>query len=181
MLKNIKLKYFIMLLITPCAFFTSYSFAVDGQINFSGTIHSATCDVDVSSENQSINIGTFSASDFPTVGSTSIFKPFDISLQNCTQGISGAKVLFTGTQDSDNSNLLALEDTDGTGQMASGIGVEILDVNQKAVPINNTDSDLYALVQGKNTLAFYLRYKSTQATVKAGNATAVMYFDLQYQ
>lgn len=151
------------------------------NVKFTGTIISETCDVDVSSKNQSINIGTFSTSDFPTVGSTTIFKPVDISLQNCTQGISGAKVFFTGTQDSDNPDLLALEDTDGTGQMASGVGVEILDVNQKTVPINNTDSDLYALTKGTNTLAFYLRYKSTQATVKAGNATAVMYFDLQYQ
>lgn len=151
------------------------------NVKFTGTIVAETCDVDVSSKNQSINIGTFSTADFPTVGSTTIFKPVDISLKNCTQGISGAKVFFTGTEDSDDPSLLALEDTDGTGQMASGVGVEILDVNQKTVPINNVESDLYTLTKGKNTLAFYLRYKSTQPTIKAGNATAVMYFDLQYQ
>lgn len=154
---------------------------VNYNVKFTGTIVAETCDVDISSKDQSINIGTFSPEDFPTVGSTTIFKPLGITLRNCTQGISGAKVYFTGSQDKDNSDLLALEDTDGTGQMASGVGVQILDVNQKPVPINNAVSELYSLTKGMNTLAFYLRYKSTLPSVKAGNATAVMYFDLQYQ
>ena len=65
--------------------------------------------------------------------------------------------------------------------MATGIGVQILDANQNPISINNSDSDVYPLVEGDNTLDFYLRYKSTKTDVTAGDATAVMYFDMNYQ
>lgn len=65
--------------------------------------------------------------------------------------------------------------------MASGVGVELLDEDQDDVSINNSDSVVYPLKAGRNTLSFYIRYKSTQPTVTSGNATAVMYFDLQYE
>ena len=78
---------------------------------------------------------------------------------------------------------LALTDT-GMGNenmLASGVGVEILDENQNDVSINNSASAVYPLKAGRNTLSFYIRYKSTQPVVTSGNATAVMYFDLQYE
>lgn len=155
--------------------------AADVTISINGNLLASSCDVVLSSTNQDIDIGQFSTADFPTVGSTTIFKPFDISLKDCSAGIVGTKVLFSGQQDKDNPQLLALQDVGDSGEMATGVGVEILDVNQKSIPINNSDSDLYSLKSGKNTLAFYLRYKSTKPTVTAGNATAIMYFDLQYQ
>lgn len=46
---------------------------------------------------------------------------------------------------------------------------------------NNADSVVYPLKAGRNTLSFYIRYKSTRPTVTSGNATAVMYFDMQYE
>ena len=63
----------------------------------------------------------------------------------------------------------------------AGLAWKILDEDQDAVSINNTDSVVYPLKSGRNTLSFYIRYKSTQPTVTSGNATAVMYFDLQYE
>ncbi|MDI4738431.1 fimbrial protein, partial [Salmonella enterica subsp. enterica serovar Kentucky] len=42
-------------------------------------------------------------------------------------------------------------------------------------------SVVYPLKAGRNTLSFYIRYKSTRPTVTSGNATAVMYFDMQYE
>lgn len=65
--------------------------------------------------------------------------------------------------------------------LASGIGVEILNEDQDTVSINNTDSVVYPLKAGRNTLSFYIRYKSTRPMVTSGNATAVMYFDMQYE
>lgn len=159
--------------------------AADGSYNlkFTGTIVAETCDVDSSSIEQTIDLGQFSTADFPSVGSVTKFKPFNINLKNCTQNISGAKVWFTGTQDNANPALLKLTDTGmGTADtMATGVGVEILDDNQTSIAINNSNSSVFPLKAGQNTLSFYLRYKSTLATVTAGNATAVMYFDLQYQ
>ncbi|WES69224.1 fimbrial protein BcfE [Superficieibacter sp. HKU1] len=153
------------------------------NLEFTGTIQAATCNVDLSSLSQSIDLGQFPIDSFPSVGTTTKFKPFNINLRNCSRGISGTKVWFTGEADSNNPALLALTDT-GMGNetmMATGVGVEILDENQDPVSINNTDSVVYPLKAGRNTLSFYIRYKSTLPQVTSGNATAVMYFDLEYQ
>lgn len=153
------------------------------NLEFTGTIVAQTCDVDISSLSQSIDLGQFSVSDFPSTGTTTKFKPFNINLKNCSRGIAGAKIWFTGESDPDNPALLAITDTGmGSGSMlASGVGVEILDENQDIVSINNADSAIYPLKAGRNTLSFYIRYKSTRPTVTSGNATAVMYFDMQYE
>lgn len=153
------------------------------NLEFTGTIMAQACDVEVSSLSQSIDLGQFSVADFSSTGTTTKFKPFNINLKNCSRGISGTKIWFTGTADSDNPALLALSETGmgSTNMLASGVGVEILDDDQDAVDINNTDSVVYPLKAGRNTLSFYIRYKSTRPVVTSGNATAVMYFDLQYE
>lgn len=153
------------------------------NLEFTGTIMAQACDVEVSSLSQSIDLGQFAVADFSSTGTTTKFKPFNINLKNCSRGISGTKIWFTGTADSDNPALLALSETGmgSTNMLASGVGVEILDDDQNAVDINNTDSVVYPLKAGRNTLSFYIRYKSTRPVVTSGNATAVMYFDLQYE
>lgn len=151
------------------------------NLKITGTIVAQTCDVTSDSQNQTVHIGDFSTPDFPSTGSTGAEKGFTINLTGCTPGIAGAKVMFSGTADATNPLLLALSDTTGGGEMATGVGVEILDGMKTAIPVNNTDSSLFSLHDGDNSLQFYLRYKSTSDTVTAGNATAVMYFDLQYQ
>lgn len=153
------------------------------NLEFTGTIMAQACDVEVSSLSQSIDLGQFAVADFPTTGATTKFKPFNINLKNCSRGISGTKIWFTGTADNDNPALLALSDTGmgSTNLLATGVGVEILDDDQDDVAINNTSSVVYPLKAGRNTLSFYIRYKSTRPVVTSGNATAVMYFDLQYE
>ena len=147
------------------------------NLEFTGTIMAQACDVEVSSLSQSIDLGQFAVADFSSTGTTTKFKPFNINLKNCSRGISGTKIWFTGTADSDNPALLALSETGmgSTNMLASGVGVEILDDDQDAVDINNTDSVVYPLKAGRNTLSFYIRYKSTRPVVTSGNATAVMY------
>lgn len=149
------------------------------NLQMTGTILSRTCEV--KSKTQTVDIGQFAASDFIATGSTSKAKAFDITLTGCGSAATGAQLSFTGTSDSVNPSLLALSDVDAAGGMASGIGVEILDSAQQTLAINSASPPTYDVVPGDNTLSFYLRYKSTQDVVSAGNATAVMYFDLQYQ
>ncbi|HDC4532621.1 TPA: fimbrial protein [Enterobacter asburiae] len=153
------------------------------NLKFTGTIVASGCNVDMSSANQDVTIGQFSPSDFPTVGTTTEAVKFNITLKECSEDIIGSKILFSGTSDSNDHTLLALSDTGkgSEGKMATGIGVQILDANQNPISINNTDSDVYPLVEGDNTLDFYLRYKSTKTDVTVGDATAVMYFDVKYQ
>ena len=106
-----------------------------------------------------------------------------LSLQTTRADNDSFNVQFTGNVDANNPTLLALSDNGkGTpGRMATGLGVELLDSNRTPIPINNTESSLYPLLPGDNTLTFYLHYKSTLPVVTSGNATAVMYFDLLYQ
>ncbi|SQI84594.1 fimbrial protein BcfE [Klebsiella oxytoca] len=94
--------------------------------------------------------GSFSVEDFPATGTTTKFKPFNINLKNCSRGITGTKIWFTGTADSDDPSLLALTDT-GMGNenmLASGIGVELLDEDQDDVSMNNSESVIYPLKAG---------------------------------
>ncbi|WP_312951739.1 fimbrial protein BcfE [Superficieibacter sp.] len=155
----------------------------DYNLEFTGTIVAQSCSVDLSSINQSIDLGQFPVDQFASVGTTTKFKPFNINLIGCSRSISGTKIWFSGEADSDNPALLALTDT-GMGTMtimATGVGVELLNDDQDPIVINNSDSAVYPLKAGRNTLSFYIRYKSTQPQVTSGNATAVMYFDLEYQ
>jgi len=148
------------------------------SVSVSGSFIAPSCDVQTTS--QSVHIGDFYTSDFATTGSVTSAKNFNIKLQNCTSSVKGTKVTFSGAQDANNNTLLALQNS-GSAGMASGIGVEILDKNNKTIAINKTDSDLYPLVSGDNSLQLALRYKSTLPTVLEGDASAIMYFDLQYQ
>jgi type 1 fimbria pilin len=154
-----------------------------GWANFqaSGTIISASCNVGTSSQNQTVNIGDFAANSFPSVGSVSPAKDFSIELTDCSNGITGTKITFSGTNDSIDPSLLALTDTTGQGDMASGVAVQILDGNTGSPIALNQQAEQTLLKAGDNSLPYQLRYKSTASTVTAGNATAVMYFDLSYQ
>jgi len=153
------------------------------NVQFIGTIVGESCNVDTNSAKQTIDLGEFTTEEFPRVGATTPEKQFAITLKNCTRAIGGTTVWFTGDADANDPTLLALSDT-GKGtqhMMATGLAVELLDSARASVPINNTESPLYPLLPGDNTLTFFLRYKSTLPTVTTGNATAVMYFDLLYQ
>ncbi|HCM7229830.1 TPA: fimbrial protein [Klebsiella aerogenes] len=154
-----------------------------GQVNITGKVVANSCEVDTGGTDKEVYIGQFSTADFPSVGSTTAAKSFTIALKNCTAGIKGTKITFSGTKAAGNPALLALSDNgEGTaGVIATGVGVEILDASMTSIPVNNTDSALYPLSPDSNQLTFNLRYQSTSATVTAGDATAVLYFDMQYE
>lgn len=161
--------------------FTAHAASNGVAIDMSGTVVAATCDVNTADTNQTVFIGSFGSNTFHSVGDVSASADLQIRLTDCSSGIAGATVTFSGIPDSNNSKLLALSDTSGAGAMASGVGVEILDRNRKSLAIN-TASDSQPLVEGdNNTLTFYLRYQATKMPVTAGNASSVMYFDLSYQ
>ena len=76
---------------------------------------------------------------------------------------------------------MAILVTGGAGYIGSHTCVELLNAGMNPIKINNTESEIYPLKQGDNSLTFNLRYKSTLPEVTTGNATAIMYFDLLYQ
>ncbi|MEB5959744.1 fimbrial protein [Enterobacter sichuanensis] len=155
--------------------------AVDTTLQISGNVTASTCEIEAGSVDQHVKIGTFSGKDFPAVGSTSSFKAMNINLKNCYEKLSSVLVKFSGVADADNPTLLAVTDTGAGGTLATGIGVELLDNGGKNIPFNSDTPLTFELEEGNNTLSFLLRYKSTRYPVTAGDASAVMYFNLTYQ
>lgn len=156
------------------------AFAEDKTPNLiiTGTVTSASCTVETSSQTLTVPLPDILTGAFAQVGDTGEKKEFSIKLKDCDDGVSGATITFSGTNDSDNPDLLQI--TKGTGS-ATGVGVEIIDETTDSAISPGQSIATKALTTGDNTLVYQLRYKSTLATVTAGSANAVMYFDLVYQ
>ncbi|WP_027816613.1 fimbrial protein [Paraburkholderia bannensis] len=97
---------------------TTGAFAADATLTFSGTILPASCTIDSTTANQTINLGSASVADFPAVGATKNPQAFNMQLTDCT---TSAKVSMNvaGTMDTVAS---VLKNT-GT---ATQIGVQLL-------------------------------------------------------
>lgn len=166
----------------PLVLFSGHALADDlgwANLRMSGNIIAESCDIGTTSAD--VHIGDFPQNSFETVGDVSPAKGFDIKLLNCSPNITGSTITFSGTAaDSSNTDLLALTDTGGTGDMASGVAIQILDSAGTPVALNNASAK-QPLAAGDNTLHFQLRYKATAVPVKPGNANSVMYFDMTYQ
>ncbi|WP_278807845.1 fimbrial protein, partial [Obesumbacterium proteus] len=107
--------------------------------------------------------------------------PFTIQLNKCSPNISTAGVTFNGTQFGSDPTQLALTDTSGSGDLAVGVVVQVLD-NNGPIALNSVNETRYALHAGDNNkLPFSLRYQATQIPVKPGNGSAVLYFSMDYQ
>ncbi|EFG1981777.1 type 1 fimbrial protein [Escherichia marmotae] len=156
-------------------------------VTFTGQLLAKTCDITTGSKDQPVNMGTYDANDFLNVGDVSGSHTFTINLEGCptatstiySSGVS-ANVRFSGDTDTINTTLLRLT---SSADSATGVGVEILDNDDKVIAIND-ESGFKELVLDNNgdaSLDFKLRYKSTQQNVHAGQANALLYFDIDYQ
>ena len=159
----------------------SPALAVDSTLSITGYVHDNACAVSTTSKNFTVDLLTHAAKQFPAVGATSVLIPFDIVLSPCGSSVTAVKVGFTGTADSRNTSLLALN---ASGSSAAGIGVEILDSNRQALPVNASFSGIAWLpLTGKQThvLNFFARMKATQFPVTAGQVSADATFTLEFQ
>lgn len=145
-----------------------------------GSVVAGSCSVDTSSQGQKITIGDFPAGGFSTVGDVTAAKAFSIKIVNCNQQLTNSSITFSGTEIS-GTGLLALSDVSGAGNLASGVGVEILDSGMNTIALNKSATIGTLKTGTTNTLNYYLRYKATEIPVKAGNASAIMYFDVSYK
>lgn len=146
-----------------------------------GNVVDQGCDAVTKGALQNIHIGDFNIGGFQAADTVSTTTDLNIDIIGCTTGITDADVLFSGKADTLIPTLLKLTDTDGSGDMATGIAVQVLDVqSQQEIPLNQVQP-LTPLEAGDNTLEYQLHYKSTKARTTGGNATAVLYFDLVYQ
>ncbi|EMX9180079.1 TPA: fimbrial protein [Citrobacter sedlakii] len=167
-----------LLLSTVLLSVMSVCHAEDASLKVTGTVAASVCKVTYS---PTVNIGVFAGGDFPTAGSTSALKAMNINLTRCYPGLTLVKLKFSGVNDPDNPALLAVSDDGSGAQLATGVAIELMDNTMKTIPFNSEEPLTYAINKGMTTLSFLLRYKSTRDEVTAGEAAALLYFDLFYQ
>ncbi|EKM0374816.1 fimbrial protein [Cronobacter turicensis] len=151
----------------------------EGQINFTGEILDAACEVVNSlSSPLAVDLGKVSKTAFTGVGSTTNITSFFLELKNCPETVTKASIKFGGNADTDNANVLAL--TGGTGA-ASGVGIQLVDADGTPLNLYTASAD-YALQTGTatNNLEFGARYIQTGAAVTAGTANGSSTFTVTY-
>ncbi|HEY4437442.1 MAG TPA: fimbrial protein [Lelliottia sp.] len=155
-------------------------FAAAGTVNFAGEILENACNVDVASQNQTVDLGRYSKTEFNNLaGSKTAAKDFNIVLKNCPASVSAAKVRFDGTPEVTDSSLLAIDST--TAGAATGVAIHLMSADKDSLPLHGQNSYSYVLSPTQdNTLKFYAQYQSTDATVTAGPANAVASFSVVY-
>lgn len=157
------------------------AFAADSTITISGYVRENACAVAGESKDFTVDLMENASKQFYAVGATTPAVPFRIVLSPCGSAATALKVGFTGVADSADSSLLKLDSGTNT---ASGVGIEILDAQQIALPLNAASSTLQwtTLMPGKtNILNFYARMKAAKVPVVAGHVSATATFTLEFQ
>ncbi|SFP32114.1 MULTISPECIES: fimbrial protein [unclassified Variovorax] len=174
--------------IATVAAMSQAALAADGQINFTGEITDSICSLTPDSQNLTVPLGKVSRTAFPTVGTGSTPAKFTLNLADCPAGSNKAKVTFSGTADSRNVDLVAI-DGSGTGTPAAqGVGIQIGDWEGQKIALGSASRE-YALAQGTNKLQFQARYVSTlpltggspaDPVLKSGPANGTAQFTVAY-
>lgn len=155
------------------------AYAIDGIINFTGEIVDTTCKVVAGDEAQDVPLGTYSVGTFSQPGDVSAATKFSIGLEECTPGASYT-LRFDGLQVPTEANLLAVSST--TGTPAGGVGIEIIDLSEKSIPLGAANEAwLNADDEGKATFNLQARYRSFASTVTPGEANANVNFTIEYK
>lgn len=158
---------------------TSGAYAVDGTINFTGSIVESTCSAAVTGTSGStVNLGNVSSTGFNAAGDVSGAQPFTIALTGCpTTGTNANKsmaIQFAGTPDQAKTSLLAV-----TGG-ATGVGIGIFNQEDDSQINLFSNSTAQAADNGNATFKFVAKYVSTANVVTAGQANADATFSIVY-
>ena len=156
---------------------TSHALAA-GQINFTGEIVNAACDVKInSSTTNEVVLGKWPTSMFKTAGDKSTPQTFTINVDNCAAG--SYQVNFAGATDATNTKLLKTS-------AATGVGIAIANASNTSnlvnlnTPASTTDSNASFITTGTTgSLPLQAFYQATGAAVVAGKADATVSITLQ--
>lgn len=165
-----------------------------GTVKFEGQLVNAACALDVSSLNQTVQMGQVRTSTFTDKGVKSPAVGFNIVLTGCKTGAEPeldadnkpispndktVAVGFSAVQaGSGNKDVLSL--TRGTGS-ARGIGLQLNDRAGEVVPLDGTPTASIALNDDRVEVPFTAAYISTDKNVTSGTANASVVFTLTYQ
>ncbi|EEM2539788.1 fimbrial protein [Salmonella enterica subsp. enterica serovar Morehead] len=157
------------------------AFAADSTITISGYVRDNACAVAGESKDFTVDLMYHVTKQFSSIGATTPAVPFRIVLSPCGNSVTAVKVGFTGIADNDNTSLLK---PDAGTSAAAGMGVQILNGQQSALPLNAASSAIpwTPLTPGQtNTLNFYARLMATQIPVTPGHVNATATFTLEFQ
>lgn len=164
-------------LVAAAAMTTVSAFAADGQINFTGSVIDAACNVtNATSGSLDVSLGKVSKTAFAAAGDKTAATKFTLQVSGCPTGVDSVNVKFDGTTVAGDNSVLALTQDAG---VATGVGIQLADASQSVLPLN-TASTNYALTSGAANLDFVARYIATAATVTSGPANAVASFSIVY-
>lgn len=151
-----------------------------GQVKFTGEITDAACDIDTNSTNQVVDLGKWASSYFKATGTETTKTSFHINVKDCPSSVSKVAVLFDGTHDANEADLLAINGD------ATGVGIKLIEADETTQVKLGTISKEYPIDAGSDgeagtaDLLFYADYRATADTVTAGNADGVTNFEMVY-
>ncbi|AHG21409.1 ferrous iron transporter B [Chania multitudinisentens RB-25] len=168
----------VVTLVAAAAMGSVSTFAADGQINFTGEIIDAACEVVNNVNNPlAVTLGRVAKTAFDGKGTTAAATGFTLQLKNCPATLTGATVKFDGTTVAGDNSVLALTQEAGVAQ---GVGIQLSDSSQDALPLNTASASYPLASTGTNNLDFVARYVATATTVTAGPANATASFTINY-
>lgn len=160
--------------------FMDVSRAGNSTITISGNVRDNACTVSIGSQNFTVDLMNNATKQFYKVGAVSPNVPFSIVFDKCGSNATAVKLGFTGVADGINPTLLMIN---GVGGAADGVGVQLLDQNNKAMAINPAESDIswiYITGGQSNVLHYYARLMATKSPVTAGTVNATANFILEF-
>ncbi|MGY2293916.1 type 1 fimbrial protein [Pseudomonas yamanorum] len=172
-------KYLRILCLMPCL--ANQSYAADTSISITGYLKDNSCSVSVDSKDFTVDLTSNAAKQLNHVGTTTVPVPFTIVFDKCGGSTTGVRVGYSGTSDNDNIALLKIDD--GVNA-ASGMGIQILNSDKQAIPLNTAEQSLswtHLIAGQSNTLNFYARLMATHSPVTAGVVNATANFTLEFQ
>ncbi|WP_447885565.1 fimbrial protein [Serratia fonticola] len=161
----------------------SAAYAEDVTVQINGAILAQSCNVKSSDLTKNVIFDDINPKELASLGSTTASTKVSIGLENCTGNITDISYMFSGSGDDSNPSLLKVIGKPGTSSedVATGLAIEILDMNKKSVPLNQKLAFGQRVTTSTYNFNFYLRYKSTSPTIGAGDASSLLYLDLYYE
>lgn len=158
--------------------------AQDGQVNFTGKIIEAGCQINGSvTSTQDVKLGEVVKTAFTQSGDTAATTKFSLVLSECPGELLGKPVAvkYDGTPDTTNNDYLQLTSY-GSDGIADGVAIQLLNSDGSALALG-TASNAVTINEDaaeETNLDFYARYIATKTAVTAGDANGTVNFTLTY-
>lgn len=154
--------------------------ATTGVLEFTGTINDGACSISPLTEDQTIPLGSLSASSL-SAGGVSAARPVKIELEGCVLGLGGDPAVNTVSVTFNGTPSTAVPGTFAIVGVGAGAGVQVLDTSGTPIAVNTTSS-VKTFLAGDNTLNFSAQLKGpATGAVTPGAFTSVANFTLNYQ